>query len=180
MRIITTILALCPLLAFAAGVDPVYERIAEQTGGKVYKVTPEQLNDPAIRDTIINDMLGNPVKKPGYGSVEFYRFRLVHETIGAHGGLFPVKEPQPAGANVIGEATLFGDIKDVKFFLLDEQNKKISDISLSRETDTSTDYYGQFTMPDVPFKVAANGTDKAGQMFERYSEFTVPKKPTDK
>lgn len=172
---LSTLALLIPLLTHAAQIDPVYKSIAEQTGGKVYQVTPEQLNNPAIRDSIIKDMLGNQAQKPGHGAVEFYRFQIVYEQIGVHGGLFPTKEPSTAGANVIGNATLFGDVKDVKFFLLDEKNKKISDVTLTRETPTTTDFYGHFTMPDVAFKVAASGIDAAGQPFERYSEnFIVP------
>lgn len=174
-KFLVALALLFPLLAHAAEIDPVYKSLAEQTGGKVYQVTPEELNNPAIRDNIIKDMLGNQTQKPGHGAVEFYRFRIVYEQGGAHGGLFPVKEPQSAGAKVIGNATLFGDVKDAKFFLLDEQNKKISDVTFTRETPTTTDFYGHFTMPDVAFKVGANGTDSTGQPFERYSEnFVVP------
>lgn len=102
------------------------------------------------------------------GAVILYSFALVEMQMNSlHPGWSPIPgEPLPGP--VTAEAVLLGTWQTAEFRLLDESNKLLRAVTLSRsdEDPSGSQLTGTFELPTQPFKVAVSGVDTSSAAYD--------------
>jgi hypothetical protein len=101
----------------------------------------------------------------------FDRFEFVRPGGDIHGGFDRIPGAPVVGAKALGAATLFGDIGEVRFELVDDAGRTLARPTLATGYPMADpdDYMGSIPLPSVPFRVAASGVDANGVAFRRIS-----------
>lgn len=101
--------------------------------------------------------------------LEFRKFALVRPNADIHGGYFPISGQPLAGSTVTGDATVLGPFANAVFTAVDDSGTPIRPIALMRNfPDAAADHFlGTFQLPDVAFRMVAEGQDEAGNPFRR-------------
>jgi hypothetical protein len=105
------------------------------------------------------------------GSIKFTNVSFVQiDQHFPHPYYFPIPGQPVIGTTQTLLVDLAGPYASANFQLLDSTGKPIQTLALSQGTDPdagSSDFLGTFTVPTQPFRVAASGTDSAGNAYFR-------------
>jgi len=102
--------------------------------------------------------------------LEFSRLRFLTFAFGHEGPMdTPLSTPPVAGREYFVEADVFGieSAATIRFELVDAAGRSLQTVTMWKATDGSDDgeFYGFITVPNQPFRVAANGSGRSGVPF---------------
>jgi protein-disulfide isomerase len=82
-----------------------------------------------------------------------------------HEGMFPVKRTLVASESLACEVSVSGPIKEMELLFVARDGSLIRATPIKQSAES--DYVGQCTVPDVPFRAAIRGKDSNGAAFQR-------------
>jgi hypothetical protein len=150
-----------PLLDTGVGV-----KIAEHALGKMFLVDAPE---PGVWKLEAKGSGPTELLAQARSELEFHRFEFVRPGGDIHGGFSKIPGAPVVGTKALGAATLFGDIRSVRFHLVDDAGRTLGKLRLATNYPMAdpSDYMGDVPLPSAPFRVEAIGVDAKGLPFKR-------------
>jgi hypothetical protein len=150
-----------PVLGIGVGV-----KVAEHAMGKMFLVDEPE---PGVWKLQAQGSGPTDMVAQARSELAFNRFEFVRPSGDIHGGFSKIPGSPVAGTKALGAASLSGDIRSVRFRLVDDAGRTLAKPALATNHPMADpdDYMGKFALPSVPFRVEAVGVDAKGRAFKR-------------
>jgi hypothetical protein len=150
-----------PVFGIGVGV-----KVAEHAMGKMFLVDEPE---PGVWKLQAQGSGPSDMVAQARSELAFNRFEFVRPSGDIHGGFSKIAGSPVVETKALGAASLSGDIRSVRFRLVDDAGRTLGKPALATNhlMADPDDYMGKIALPSVPFRVEAVGVDAKGRAFKR-------------